>query len=127
VAHTADILGSMSGTEFEGTDSFVDESINNYCVQADATANERVKRLMLEKFHEFQEKHIREVIATVLPVLSQIHVRRWSEDPIESRELSTLERVIKEMFITERCIAQLKRLLEQEKQYRTELIVQFSI
>jgi hypothetical protein len=113
----------MSGTEFEGTDSFIDDPINKHCVQADATANERVERFMLEKFHEFQEKHIQEVIAIVLPILSQIHVRSWSEDPIKSRELSTLERVIKETFITERCIAQLKRLLEQEKQYRTKLIV----
>jgi hypothetical protein len=117
----------MSSTEFEGTDSFVDKPISKHCVQTDATTNERVERFILERFHEFQEKHIQEVIANVLLVLSQIHVRSWSEDPIESRELSTLERVIKETFITERCIAQLKRLLEQEKQYRTELIVRFSI
>jgi hypothetical protein len=48
----------FEGTEFEDTDSFVDDPINNHYIQADATINERVERFILERFHEFQEKHI---------------------------------------------------------------------
>jgi hypothetical protein len=79
---------SPSGTQFENENSSVEESINDGkgvlpdppspCendVRANTTANERIKKFNLERLYKFQQEYVYEVIAEVLPILSQLNAR----------------------------------------------------